>query len=431
MQPFATFSRAQMAMRASTTIKTTYVRAGTYSPPPTGNCLAANGGGNTIELGKTDSGETWSFYPPDGFASAIIDGKSTTGASGPVGGDGAGCGFNVSGADGITVDGLPKKNYRYAGFIGYALTNASVLDNEVENTRSAVFGGAGIVVEASPHTTISNNYVHDVAYMGIRVSDNSMAGDQMTGAKVSGNVVINSCTWPAVSGGGNDENGGDCGAIYFWSANPSVSNGMTIENNLVRDANISSMGAGDFGACCSAGIYLDDGVNSVTAQGNVVSGILSGCFQIHGGKDNAIHDNLCDLEAPVGSSIVFYQADKWSAAGHMSGNSFENNVVVTGAAGPGQGYVGNGNPPTPMTIKNNAYFDYAGGNVNHNGGGGVGTEANPTNEDPGLSCWAPSLSPTSPTLAPPVSFPGLTGGWGWQGFSVPKTGTAPSWPHGC
>jgi hypothetical protein len=26
---------------------------------------------------------------------------------------------------------------------------------------------------------------------------------------------------------------------------------------------------------------------------------------------------------------------------------------------------------------------------------------------------------------------GITGGWGWRGFAIPQTGTAPSWPHGC
>jgi hypothetical protein len=105
--------------------------------------------------------------------------------------------------------------------------------------------------------------------------------------------------------------------------------------------------------------------------------------------------------------------------------------VVTGNAGPGQGFVGDGNPPNPMTIKDSAYFDYSGGNVNHGSGGGVGTDANPTTENPDLSCWAPMLSPTSPVLSAPVSFSGITGGWGWPGFIVPKTGTAPSWPHGC
>ncbi len=39
-QPFATFSKAQQAMRASSSVKTTYIRAGTYKPAPvTASCL--------------------------------------------------------------------------------------------------------------------------------------------------------------------------------------------------------------------------------------------------------------------------------------------------------------------------------------------------------------------------------------------------------
>jgi hypothetical protein len=30
-----------------------------------------------------------------------------------------------------------------------------------------------------------------------------------------------------------------------------------------------------------------------------------------------------------------------------------------------------------------------------------------------------------------VSFPGIAGGFGPPGFTMPQTGTAPSWPHGC
>jgi hypothetical protein len=39
------------------------------------------------------------------------------------------------------------------------------------------------------------------------------------------------------------------------------------------------------------------------------------------------------------------------------------------------------------------------------------------------------MSPTSPVLAAPVSFPGLMGGWGPPGYVLPETGTAPSCPH--
>jgi hypothetical protein len=108
-----------------------------------------------------------------------------------------------------------------------------------------------------------------------------------------------------------------------------------------------------------------------------------------------------------------------------------NAFVVAGSAGPGKGFVGDNGPPTPLTIQDNAYFNYAGTSVASTGTGGAGSDASPTTEDPGISCWAPSLASGSPVTGAPVSFPGITGGWGPPGFVMPETGTAPSWPHGC
>jgi hypothetical protein len=428
-KPFATLAQAQKAMQASSTIKTTYVRAGTYKPPSTGgNCVWGNPAGSSIGLSSADQGETWSFYPPDGYGSAILDGQSTMGNSGGTGGDGTGCAFGASQVSDVTIVGLQFQHYLYAAFWGYAASNAHLTDNVIHDTTAAVFSSGGILLVASPGATITNNYLHDLAYMGIVVSDNSAGGDGMGNTTVSGNAVTNACTWPAVSGGGNDENGGDCGGIYFWSQHPSISTNMRIENNLVRDVNVSSKGAGDFGSCCAQGIYLDDGTNNVTATGNVVTGITSACFQIHGGQDNVIRGNLCDLGASGTGAIVEYQNDMLT---QMTGNVFEDNVVVAGSSGPGMGFVGVSSPPNPMTIKDNAYFNYVGSTTASAGTGGTGSDSNPTYVNPEVSCWAPTLGTGSPVTNAPVSFPGIAGGWGPPGFVLPQTGTAPSWPHGC
>ena len=428
--PFLTLGQAQKAMRGSATVKTTYVRAGTYAPPQTGGtCVWGNVSGSSIELTSADQGETWSFYPPDGYGSAILDGQSTVGNSGGTGGgNGVGCAFAAAQVSDVTVVGLQMQSYLYASVWAYAAPNLKVLDNEVHDTRSASFGTAAVYLVASPGATVANNYVHDNAYMGIGVTDNSAGADQISNSTVSGNVVLDSCTWPAVSGGGNDQNGGDCGAIYLWSQHPSVSTNMLVENNYVRDVNPASMGAGDYGSCCAQGIYLDDGMNNATVRGNVVTGTKSACFQIHGGQDNVIQGNVCDLGASGKEAIVVYQNDMLT---QMTGNVFEDNVVVAGSAGAGTGFLGASSPPNPMTIKNNAYFNYVGTTVSSASTSGAGSDANPTYVDPVLSCWAPTLAGTSPVKAAPVSFPGITGGWGWPGFAIPQTGTAPSWPHGC
>jgi len=350
------------------------------------------------------------------------------GNSGGSGGNGVGCAFGVSQVSDVTIVGLQMESYLYSSVWAYAAPNVKVLDNEVHDMMSASNSTGGVFLVASPGGTVANNYVHDVAYMGIIVMDNSSGGDQISNSTVSGNVVIDACTWPAVSGGGNDQNGGDCGGIYLWSQTPSVSTNMLVENNYVRDLNPASMGMGDYGGCCVQGIYLDDGTNNVTVRGNVVTGIKSACFQIHGGQDNVFQGNVCDLGASGKEAILEYQNDKYT---QMTGNVFEDNVVVAGSAGAGNGFVGSNSPPNPMTIKNNAYFNYVGTAVSSAGTSNAGTDANPTYVDPGISCWAPTLAGTSPVKASPVSFPGITGGWGWPGFEIPQTGTAPSWPHGC
>ena len=76
--PFATLGKAQTAMRASSSIKTTYVRAGTYKPAAVaGNCDFGATQGSSVALSAADTGETWSYYPPDGIGTAILDGQST------------------------------------------------------------------------------------------------------------------------------------------------------------------------------------------------------------------------------------------------------------------------------------------------------------------------------------------------------------------
>jgi hypothetical protein len=129
------------------------------------------------------------------------------------------------------------------------------------------------------------------------------------------------------------------------------------------------------------------------------------------------------------ASIVTYQNDMLT---QMQGNVFEDNVVVAGSSGPGSGFWGVSSPPNPMTIKNNAYYNYVGSTIDSNStGSGAGNDSNPTYVNPQISCWAPTISGASPVLGSPVSFPGIQGGWGPPGFVVPQTGTPPSWPHGC
>lgn len=414
-QPFLTLPKAQSAMQASASIKTTYLRAGTYAlSASTGTSNCDGGMGSTaINLGSADSGETWSFYPPDGFGSAVIDGGSTSATTGVA------CAFAANSASNLTFTGLQLQRLQYSAIYVNSSPNLTVSDNTIHDLTVGIFNIGGVAIHSSSGVTVKNNYIHDVAYVGV-----GAWGGGMSNTTISGNVVLNSCTAPAAPGG-NDQDGGDCGAIYMWDESHVSTNGIVI-NNYIRDVNISSSGEGDYSGCCATGIYLDDGMSNVTVSGNVVTGIKSQCFVIHGGNNDTYTGNLCDLSVSKAQRVMTYQSDSLMLA--MSGNSVEDNVIVAGSASAGTGY-SDGSTPTALTIKNNAYYNYVGTAVDSSGSNG--SDANPTYENPGISCWDPTIAASSPVFNAPVSFPKLVGGWGPPGFVMPQTGTPPSWPHGC
>lgn len=414
-QPFLTLPKAQAAMRASASIKTTFLRAGTYTVTASTAASNCTGGGSTaIDLGGPDDGETWSYYPPDGYGSAIIDGASTSASTGLA------CAFAASGASNLTFTGLQIQRFQYSGIYASSSPNLSVKDNTIHDLTVAVYNVGGVAIFSSSGATVANNYIHDVAYVGVGVW-----GAGISNATVSGNVVLSSCS-AAAQPGGNDMDGGDCGAIYLWDGQTHASTNLVVTGNYVRDVNVSSNGAGDYTGCCATGIYLDDGMSNVTVSGNVVTGTKSQCFVIHGGNDDTFKDNLCDLDNSMYQRVMTYQWDALMLP--MSGNVIEDNIIVAGSTSGGTGYADDGTP-TPPTIKNNAYYNYVGTKVVSTGGNG--SDSNPTYENPGISCWDPSVAASSPVYAAPVSFVKLPGGWGPPGFVLPKTGTPPSWPHGC
>jgi parallel beta-helix repeat protein len=432
--PFATLPRAQKAMQASSTIKTTYVRAGTYHPTAIthSNCFWGNAAGASVSLDSRDSGETWSYYPPDGYGSAVLDGGSTVGNSGGKGGNGTGCGFGAYGASDLTIVGLEFENYLYAALFASDASHAVFQDNIVHETTAAAWGVGGVALARVPNSVVDHNYMYNLAYPGVSIgTDASLVGGNSNDV-VSNNVILNSCTWPAVAGFGNDQNGGDCSAIYFIDSNPTQSTNVSAVKNYVRDVNVTSESMGDAEGRLANGIYLDNGTGNMTLSGNVITGHKVGCFFIHGGNDNTLEDNICDLSDVSYQNIVTYQQNKTDYA--MTGNTFRHNIVVSSSSAPGRGFLGLGKPPHAMTIRDNNYYNYVGASVSSEGTGGAGSDTNPTIDNPLLRCWGAQLSSTSPTFEAPVDFPAQGASWDTRGFWGPPTwtmtesGTAPSWP---
>lgn len=400
--PFLTLHKAQLAMQGGST-KATYIRAGTYTMPTVTNC---GGQGTTCGLdleGSADNGETWSYYPPDGVDSAILDCGSTSSSTGLYD-----CIYHS--VTTLTINGLTIKKFKYGGVDSSGGSSNVTLTNNII-TNGYTPGGSGnpgaITCYGCGTFTITNNVIHDIAAFGISVVN---VNGSISNLNVANNVVYLTCT--ATS---------DCGGIYAQDTTATATN-LKWTNNFVRDANAFATHGSGFGA----GLYADDCLSNLTATGNIVMGNFGSQGTLtHGGNTDHFNGNIIDLTS-FAQTIAAYQTSSQTgcSAGTMSGNQFEHNVVIGGGGGGGYNLL-SGSPGNSPTITNNDYHNYAGSAISHTGNY---TDASPSSQDPSLSSWVYIMSPTSLVLSAPVSFPAIVGGWGPPGYAIPETGTLPSYP---
>lgn len=400
--PFASLAKAQSAMRASSSIKTTYIRAGKYTLPT----LACGGGSSCgLELDSTDNGETWSYYPPDGVDTADFNGGSTASGNGLV------LGISVS-SDNVTINGLSIHNFQYAGISsGGGANNLLIENNDISNgyTETNDSNPAGISCYGCANTTISHNVIHDMAMFGVSMSN---VNGNISNLLVTGNVVYNTCT-------ANE----DCGALYVQDVTTTATN-IRFVDNYVHDGNTFAGLNSGYGAA----LYADDCTSNVTWAGNVLTGRNgANTTMVHGGSNVHQTGNLLDL-ASYGQRAATFQTSGVSAcaSAEMSGNEYENNIVISAGGGGGYGLL-SGSPQHTPTITNNDYYNYAGASISS--GSGAYSDTNPSRTDPELSGWTYDIAAGSSVLAAPVSFPALVGNWGPPGYALLETGTAPSSPH--
>jgi Right handed beta helix region len=399
--PFATLGKAQSAMQASSTIKTTYIRAGSYILP-TLDC----GSGTTcgLQLGSADDGETWSYYPPDGVDSADFTGGSTSSGTGLV------IALSVS-ANQVTINGLSIHDFQYAGIGSGGGADHLLIENNVISNGYIASGSSnpgGVSCYGCANTTISHNVIHDMAMFGVSMSN--VNGD-ISNLLVTGNVVYNTCTAIA-----------DCGALYVQDTKAIATN-LQFTDNYIHDGNtFAALGSG-YGAA----LYADDCTSNVTESGNVLTGRNgANTTMVHGGSNVHQIGNLTDLGGYQQRVAVFQTSGvAGCSSATMSGNEYENNVVI-GEGGGGSFALLSGSPLNKPTIANNDYYNYGGAAISS---GGAYSDSSPSSVDPKLSGWDYEMASTSAVLKAPVSFPPLVGGWGPPGYVLPESGTAPSSPH--
>jgi hypothetical protein len=402
--PFLTLGKCQSAMQGGST-KTCYIRGGSYTPTASGT--DCQGYSTVLELTSSDNNEVWSYYPPDGYGSAAISGNGT-----------AGCGFYGNGATGVTINGLTLTAFTDIAIYMHNGSSHWIVENNTLHDMTALpvtWDDGGASVE---YSLVTQNYIYNItgwpgiAFYGVN-------GNDVNNSTITANLIINVCIGRP-----------DCGSVYFFDTNATASTGCVIGNNYL------SLSDG-------VSVYLDDGASNCAVSGTMMlPGAASGfpaCVIIHGGINDVFTGNICDESTGLADGFVWYQTSTARDRG-MTGNVWQNNILVGAiASGGGNGYTGSLSPANPMTIADNAYWNYgAGGNLTHTGTGGAGSDSAATNENPSFTCgWPYTLPSSSAVYASPVSFPAQPGAWGTAGFwgppglSLPHTGTTPSPPHTC
>lgn len=431
-------------MRGSSTTKTCYIRAGTYHPANAGP--GCGGTSTALSLTASDTRETWSFDPSDGYDTAIIDGGAT------ASGTGLDTGICI-GTSNVTIDGLQLQHFAASFIHAIGAPHTTITNNAVHDSYNEPWTAAIKLDTVSSGSHVTHNVVYNVASNGISAhSCNGGYGGCAQGISndvVEYNVVYNYCY---------DDY--DCGAIEFQDFDTPRSTNVLAAYNYVRDGDLVGPGKPvDDGGGIGGGraLYMDDGTSNVTYTGNIVTGKNQYCVQIHGGSNDFYEHNICDLQPPAanqnigntGMSILYFQNSQ--SGNGMTDDHADNNIIIGSDPSGGGGYAGDGTTPTAPQVSNSAYHNYAAdpsgscfaGGINYCGS--VGRDTSPQamstlfNSCPadGADSWSFELNSSSPALGSRVSFPqpandrsvlwGRRGFWGPPGYDIPHTGNPPSY----
>ena len=341
--PFQTLTRAQSALRGSSTIKTATLRAGTYSIAGTGFAWTSS-----------DSGETWIPYVGE---SVILDGGGTGYLTAEratnltiegltfqnmAGGSGRSGDLLIGGGSGYTI--------RWNTFLscqGYCLLahaiQSSLIDSNTFNRQSpGTIPGTRlpykvISLVCGSGNRVSHNLIENAEGGGILIGADGSCFSSMSNNVMDRNILKNVNT--------NDH---DMGALYAWDKYGQMS-GLQITNNEI-------LGEGNDAI---KGIYLDQAITGAVVTGNICNGCGSFAVALNGGANNIVKNNIFDLSSSPtqGTQLGFY-VNQGVTSLHMSGNIFSNNIVYSEATFPsafwGQCCRGNG-PQEALNINTNLY----------------------------------------------------------------------------
>lgn len=394
--PFLTITKAQTAMQGGST-KFTYIRAGIY------NLAGSACGTNTcgINFTTSDNNTTYSYYPPDGVNSAIFSGQfffttSTTGLW---------IVFHDSGATNLTINGLTIEFFNYAGISSNGSTGM-VVENNIIHDGYYVPGSSsspgGFTAYSAKNLTTSHNVVYNIAGFGI---NNTEAGQAISNWTAAYNVIYNTCT--SVQ---------DCGGLYGQDLNQ-TSTGLAWTNNYIRDTGTFAGQSSSLGEA----LYFDDCLSNLAATANILTGNNgSNTVFYHAGNSLTVTGNIVDFSSFAAPAAVVENSSGGACGSTISGDTFNHNILVSlGASGQG-GYNEGGITSGTLGVTANSYWNYGGSAISHTGSY---TDSNPTTQDPQMTGYTYTIASGSPVYNTPVSFPGVSTGWGPPGYVIPQSMT--------
>ena len=329
--PFKTLARAQAAMRASSSVKTVYLMAGSYDVT------------ETLQLAGADSGESWLGYPGE---TPVLEGNNSSQRAIDIGGDD------------ITIRWLVIQNFTQIGIAAANVSNVTIDSNTIKNITSTAWGQSSIEIAGTfANGRITHNLVRGSGYCGIE--GNAFAGDDISNVLIDSNAVYD--TMLTVSDGG---------AIYFMDRGHSGAP-MTISNNVIGGYGNLSNG--------SRAIYLDDMISNVTVENNIAYGSGEWTVMFHGGDRNVFRNNIFDISQAA--YVGIYQDCPSSGDFGMNNNEFTCNIVYSSAPPPYElwDYYTSGSAPIALpNVHDNVYWGTNGALPNH----GTIVDSSPIQADP-------------------------------------------------